>query len=224
MVLGALIVLGAVIAGALIYGAAVDRAVSVPSVVGMREAQAASLLRHKGFSVRSTGGYSDAYAPGDVMAQRPASGATAKKGARVRLVVSHGLLHPAVVSVVGETSSNAAAALRTQSFVPTRLSQHSTSVPPGQVIRQHPAAGTALPRGATVRYWVSSGPPKVPVPDVVGASEGSATDTLKAAGFSVAVNTTLGLGTFPGDVTKQKPSAGSRALKGSQVTIWVAIF
>ena len=97
-------------------------------------------------------------------------------------------------------------------------------MPPGQVIRQHPAAGTALLRGATVRYWVSSGPPKVPVPDVVGASEGSATDTLKAAGFSVAVNNTLGLGTFPGDVTKQKPSAGSRALKGSQVTIWVAIF
>jgi serine/threonine-protein kinase len=223
-VLAALIVLAAVVAGVLAYRAYAQRSVAVPAVVGMREARAASLLRHKGFSVRSTGGYSDAYAPGAVMAQRPAAGVAAKKGVRVRLVVSRGLLHPAVVSVVGETSSNAAAALRAQSFVPRRLSQHSTSVPVGQVIRQRPAAGTSLLRGATVRYWVSSGPPKVPVPDVVGASEGSATDTLKAAGFSVVVNTALGLGTFPGDVVKQKPLAGSRALKGSQVTIWVAIF
>jgi serine/threonine-protein kinase len=74
-----------------------------------------------------------------------------------------------------------------------------------------------------VRYWVSSGPPKVSVPDVVGAGEGGATDSLKAAGFSVAVDTTVGFGHFPGDVVKQDPSAGSRALQGSQVTIWVAL-
>src|SRR5665648_966948 len=124
------------------------------------------------------------------MAQRPAAGASVKEGLRVHLVVSRGLLHPAVVSVVGGTSSGATAALRAQSFVPGRLSQHSSSVPPGQVIRQSPAAGTTLLRGGSVRYWVSSGPAMVPVPDVVGASEGSATDTLRAAGFSVAVSTT----------------------------------
>lgn len=221
-VLAALIALAAVLAGVLVYLAYVDRAVAVPSVVGMREARGASELRHEGFSVRSTGGYSDAYAPGVVMAQRPAAGASVKKGLRVHLVVSRGLLHPAVVSVVGETSSGATAALRAQSFVPGRLSQHSSSVPPGQVIRQSPAAGTPLLRGGTVRYWVSSGPPMVPVPDVVGASEGSATDTLRAAGFSVAVATTGGGDGFPGTVVGQEPSAGSSALQGSQVTIWLA--
>ncbi len=61
------------------------------------------------------------------------------------------------------------------------------------------------------------------VPDVVGLGEGGATDSLKAAGFSVAVDTTVGFGHFPGDVVKQDPSAGSRALQGSQVTIWVAL-
>ena len=221
-VLAALIALAAVLAGVLVYLAYVDRAVAVPSVVGMREGRGASELRHEGFSVRSTGGYSDAYAPGVVMAQRPAAGASVKKGLRVHLVVSRGLLHPAVVSVVGETSSGATAALRAQSFVPGRLSQHSSGVPPGEVIRQSPAAGTPLLRGGTVRYWVSSGPPMVPVPDVVGASEGSATDTLRAAGFSVAASTTDGGDGFPGTVVKQEPSTGSRALQGSQVTIWLA--
>ena len=221
-VLAALIALAAVLAGVLVYLAYVDRAVAVPSVVGMREGRGASELRHEGFSVRSTGGYSDAYAPGVVMAQRPAAGASLKKGLRVHLVVSRGLLHPAVVSVVGGTSSGATAALRAQSFVPRGLSQHSSGVPPGQVIRQSPAAGTTLLRGGSVRYWVSSGPPMVPVPDVVRASEGSATDTLRAAGFSVAVSTTGGGDGFPGNVVEQEPSAGSSALQGSQVTIWLA--
>jgi beta-lactam-binding protein with PASTA domain len=94
------------------------------------------------------------------MAQQPAAGVSAKKGVRVHLIVSRGLLHPAVVSVVGATSSGAATALRAQSFVPVALSQHSSGVPPGQVVRQSPAAGASLLRGGTVRYWVSSAPPK----------------------------------------------------------------
>ncbi len=218
-----LVVLAAAIAGVVAYRVYASRALAVPAVVGMGARQAAHVLRDKGFSVGSTGGYSDTVARGAVMAQKPAAGAALKKGQRVRLVVSRGLLHPAVVSVVGKTSSEAAAALRAESFVPRALSQHSPAVAPGLVIRQRPAAGSPLLRGRRVRYWVSSGPPKVSVPDVVGAGEGGATDTLKAAGFSVAVDTTVGFGHFPGDVVKQDPSAGSRALQGSQVTIWVAL-
>jgi serine/threonine-protein kinase len=221
--LAVIIVLAAVVAGVLAYRAYAARSVIVPSVLGKTESHAVSMLDHEGFTVRTTGGYSDTVAPGAVMAQHPAAGVPLKKGTQVRLVVSRGLLHPAIVSVVGATSSAAAAALRAQSFVPVKLSQHSSTVRRGLVIHQSPAAGTSLLRGGTVRYWVSSGPLKVQIPDVVGASEGSATNTLKAAGFAVVVNSTLGLGTFPDNVTKQKPAAGSLALKGSQVTIWVAI-
>ena len=222
-VLVCLIVLAAAIAGIVAYRVHAGRALAVPAVVGMAEHQAAHVLRDRGFTVGTSGGYSDTVAPGAVMAQKPAAGAALKKGQRVRLVVSRGLLHPAVVSVVGKTSSEAAAALRAESFVPKALSQHSPTVAPGLVIRQRPAAGSPLLRGHRVRYWVSSGPPKVPVPDVVGAGEGGATDTLKAAGFSVVVDTTVGFGHFPGDVVKQDPAAGSRAPQGSQVTIWVAL-
>ena len=218
-----LVVLAAAIAGVVAYRVYASRALAVPAVVGMGAHQAAHVLRDKGFTVGSTGGYSDTVARGAVIGQKPAAGAALKKGQRVRLVVSRGLLHPAVASVVGKTSSEAAAALRAESFVPRALSQHSPAVAPGLVIRQRPAAGSPLLRGRRVRYWVSSGPPKVSVPDVVGLGEGGATDSLKAAGFSVAVDTTVGFGHFPGDVVKQDPSAGSRALQGSQVTIWVAL-
>ena len=222
--LGVLVVIVAVVAGVLAYRAYAGRAVAVPSIVGMTKVRAVSALHRKGFIVGTSGGYSDTYAPGVVMAQRPEPGVALKKGLRVRLVVSRGLLHLAVVSVVGQTSATAAAALRAQSFVPKRLSQHSNAVPKGQVVRQSPAAGVATLRRGTVRYWVSSGPAKVPVPDVVGASEGSATDALKTAGFAVAVKSTLGLGTFPGNVVRQLPAANALVPRGARVTIWVAIF
>ena len=221
--LAGLVVLVAAIVGVVAYRAYAGRALTVPAVIGVGERQAVRLLRDKGFTVRSTGGYSDKVVRGAVMVQRPAAGVALKKGQRVRLVVSRGLLHPAVAAVVGETSSEAAAALRAESFVPRALSQHSLAVAPGLVIRQRPAAGSSLLRGSRVRYWVSSGPRKVPVPDVVGAGEGDATDSLKAAGFSVAVDTTVGFGHYPGNVVRQDPAAGSRALQGSQVTIWVAL-
>ena len=221
---GVLVVIAAALAGFFVYRAWAARPVAMPYVVGMTKAHAAGSLRAKGFVVHTAGGYSDAYAPGVVMAQRPVPGSSLKKGQRIRLVVSRGLLHPAVVSVVGETSAAAAAALSAQSFVPTRLSQHSTSVPKGKVIRQSPVAGTATLRGSAVSYWVSSGPPKVPVPYVVGVSEGNATDALKTAGFAVQVKNTFGLGAFPGNVTKQVPAAGVLLARGAKVTIWVAVF
>ena len=224
VVVAAVVLAAAVLGGWLGYRAWAGRARAVPAVVGLSQARAADALRHKGFVVRTAGGYSDAYASGLVMAQRPRSGATLHKGGTVRLVVSRGLLHPAVASVLGMTSDQAATALRGQGFVPHRLWRHSSSVPVGQVVHQNPVATTRLLRGSPVRYWVSLGPLKVRVPSVVGASEGSATDALHAAGFTVAVKNTLGLGTFPGDVTKQAPAAGSRAARGSQITIWVAIF
>ena len=221
---GVLVVIAAALAGFFVYRAWAARPVAMPYVVGMTQAHATGSLRAKGFAVHTAGGYSDAYAPGVVMAQRPVPGSSLKKGQRIRLVVSRGLLHPAVVSVVGETSAAAAAALSAQSFVPTQLSQHSTSVPKGKVIRQSPVAGTATLRGSAVSYWVSSGPPKVPVPYVVGVSEGNATDALKTAGFAVQVKNTFGLGAFPGNVTKQAPAAGVLLARGAKVTIWVAVF
>ena len=221
---GVVVVIAAALAGVFVYRAWAARPVAMPYVVGMTQAHATGSLRAKGFAVHTAGGYSDAYAPGVVMAQRPVPGSSLKKGQRIRLVVSRGLLHPAVVSVVGETSAAAAAALSAQSFVPTQLSQHSTSVPKGKVIRQSPVAGTATLRGSAVSYWVSSGPPKVPVPYVVGVSEGNATDALKTAGFAVQVKNTFGLGAFPGNVTKQAPAAGALLARGAKVTIWVAVF
>ncbi|HEU6445607.1 MAG TPA: Stk1 family PASTA domain-containing Ser/Thr kinase, partial [Gaiellaceae bacterium] len=65
---------------------------------------------------------------------------------------------------------------------PVRLEESSDSVPPGIVIRQEPDAGERIQRGNAVRYFVSTGKPRVQVPEVVGARESDAVATLRAAG------------------------------------------
>ena len=81
-----------------------------------------------------------------------------------------------------------------------------------------------LARGDTVTYWVSTGLPRVVVPDVVGLSSGDAADELEAAGFTVSVDVTFGWGEYPDTVVAQDPSAGVKAERGAEVTISVAVF
>jgi eukaryotic-like serine/threonine-protein kinase len=75
-----------------------------------------------------------------------------------------------------------------------------------------------------VSYWVSSGPPKVDVPDVVGQSQGDAKAALEAEGFVVSVDYVAGWGEMPGDVVAQDPVAGTRGRAGDEVVIQVAVF
>ncbi len=79
-------------------------------------------------------------------------------------------------------------------------------------------------RGDTVTFWVSSGPPRVDVPDVVGLSQGQASDVLEKAGFVVSTDYVAGWGEIPGTVTAQDPVAGVRGRAGDEVVIKVAVF
>lgn len=61
----------------------------------------------------------------------------------------------------------------------------------GVVIWQDPAPGVAVPRGTTVAFTVSEGPPRVAVPDVRALSGDLAAQLLAAAGIAVASTDTV---------------------------------
>ena len=61
-------------------------------------------------------------------------------------------------------------------------------MPAGRVIRTDPAQGTASAQGTAVTLVVSTGPPTSAVPDVGGATEAEARQTLTGAGFQVALD------------------------------------
>jgi serine/threonine-protein kinase len=87
----------------------------------------------------------------------------------------------------------------------------------GIVFKQDPAAGSKIDKGGTVTIWVSTGPPKVTVPDVKGEQWTAAQQALVNAGlkpqkFSVP-------GTTAGKVTATDPAAGQSVPKGSTVRV-----
>ncbi|MFD6421199.1 Stk1 family PASTA domain-containing Ser/Thr kinase [Streptomyces sp. NPDC060198] len=90
----------------------------------------------------------------------------------------------------------------------------------GKICDQDPSGGD-IEKNATVTVHVSSGAPKVEVPDVTEKSKDSARKQLEEKGFTVKVESEQSDAT-PGTVTKQSPEGGSEAEKDSEVTITVA--
>ena len=104
---------------------------------------------------------------------------------------------------------------------PVPRQEASDSVPRGIVIRQEPDAGERIQRGNAVRYFVSSGPPRVEVPEVVGARESDAVATLRAAGLVPKV-VDIFSDEREGTVIAQDPKGGTSIVEGSDVRLNVS--
>lgn len=104
----------------------------------------------------------------------------------------------------------------------------TSSQPANRVIGQSPSAGTTLRKGSRVRLRVSAGPnpqPATSVPNVVGQDQASAADTLRTAGFKVAVlNRPTSNQSRDGLVVEQQPHTGASIPGGVQVTIFIGRF
>jgi eukaryotic-like serine/threonine-protein kinase len=158
---------------------------------------------------------------GQVSATDPPAGKSVPKGSTIRVNVWSGPAPATVPSVVGDSLSVAITALRNAGFNPNPTYVKSDA-PQNQVIHQNPVPGTSRPKGTSVDLTVSSGPPQVTVPDVVGYTSQQALLTLQRAGF--VVNQQPVSVTDPSQVNVvrgQNPDGGASATKGSTVTIEV---
>ena len=124
-----------------------------------------------------------------------------------------------VPDVVGLDQADAAGRLAAVHLEPDTQFKASAK-PTGKVIGQHPGAGTHVDQGSTVTVVVDRGAPKVDVPDVTGATLADARKQLQDAGLEVQT-TEVSAGKPPGTVVSQAPEAGSKAQKGSSVTLSV---
>ncbi|MFD4016137.1 Stk1 family PASTA domain-containing Ser/Thr kinase [Streptomyces sindenensis] len=91
----------------------------------------------------------------------------------------------------------------------------------GQICSQDPKADAMMDKDGTVTVVVSSGAPKVEVPNVLEKSEDGAREVLENKGFSVNV-TTAESEAAEGTVIKQNPKGGQKADEESEVTITIA--
>ncbi|MFE9404556.1 Stk1 family PASTA domain-containing Ser/Thr kinase [Streptomyces sp. NPDC006530] len=92
--------------------------------------------------------------------------------------------------------------------------------PKGNICTQSPASGT-MKKGETILVTVSTGAPKIEVPDVTQKDKDSATQLLQNKGFQVKTKEVESSST-PGTVDKQDPAGGSQAEKNSTVTLTIA--
>jgi serine/threonine-protein kinase len=195
--------------------------VRVPDVVGRTRDEATRTLQEAGFEVRAVRRRS--VRPRDtVTSQRPEAGTTAEEGSTVEMTVSNGPGIDEVPEVEGMPRSEAVDALEKAGFEVREERESSDTIKENRAIETDPPAGTQLEGGQTVTLVVSSGPPRVSVPDVVGQTQREATRTLEDAGFEVAVDRSENANVREGTVLAQDPSQG-QLRKGSTVRIVVAV-
>ncbi len=90
--------------------------------------------------------------------------------------------------------------------------------PAGFVFGQDPSAGTRVDSGSTVTLTVSTGKPKVDVPDVVGKSQTDAVAELTQAKLKVDPHQ-INSDQPTGQVIAQDPPAGASVIEGTKVRI-----
>ncbi|MEQ1558748.1 MAG: PASTA domain-containing protein [Methyloglobulus sp.] len=129
-----------------------------------------------------------------------------------------------VPNVVGQTQTAAQAALTAGNLVVGGITTApSDMVAAGLVISQNPAAGASVAQNTPVDLVVSSGPPPVVVPGVVGQTQTAAQAALTAANLTVGTVTTASSDTIAaGLVISQNPAAGASVAKSTPVALVVS--
>jgi eukaryotic-like serine/threonine-protein kinase len=193
----------------------------VPDVANLPAKQAVQALNSAGFKVTQDTQSSLTVPQGSAIKTSPPANQSIPKGSNVRLLVSSGPPQVTVPPVVGQDRGVATATLQGAGLKVAAKAVTSTR-PKDEVIAQDPGGNSTVDKGSLVTITVSKGPEKVAVPDVVGQLRADAVATLRSAGFTVTV--VRRESTQPPDtVFRQTPPAPTQAVKGSGVTIFVAI-
>jgi len=101
-------------------------------------------------------------------------------------------------------------------------SERHSETPAGIAIAQSPAPGTRVDSGAAVRVVLSSGPPPVSVPGVVGKDSATAEGLVADAGLRYSLAHVASPGSVPGTVVRQSPAPPASAPRGSTIALSLA--
>ncbi|MFP5362485.1 MAG: Stk1 family PASTA domain-containing Ser/Thr kinase [Thermoleophilia bacterium] len=216
LLLGALGLIGLVL---LLISVLSPERVQVPDVVGSSISVATQRLQNEGFEVVPVRDNSDK-PRNTVIGQDPQGGESADEGSRVTINVSDGPAITDVPDVVGDGRGEARRKLVAAGFEVDEKAVTSESVRLNRVVSQSPDGGSLAEQGRTVTIEVSSGPERLPVPDVTGRTEDEARSALDA--FRVVVQEKEDAEAEPGTVLAQKPARGTLP-RGATVTLSVAI-
>jgi beta-lactam-binding protein with PASTA domain/predicted Ser/Thr protein kinase len=193
------------------------------NVEGLSSSQALAKLRDAGFVPTTTPQASSTVASGHVINTNPPAGTEVQVGSHVTVFVSSGPASVSVPDVVGQSQTAAEATLTNAKLDVGAITQQvSSTQAPGTVISQSPTTGASAHEGDKVNLTVAQAPKEVAVPDVRGAAVAAAESALTHAGLTPrAVPRTTTEPSQKGVVLGQSPAGGTKARKGTTVTIEV---
>ena len=149
------------------------------------EEEAKSFLTGQGFGSLVRYEASDQVAKGKVIRTEPAAGTQLSDGQVIGIWVSSGpetVEMPNVVDMSREQAIKILQGLRNVSIV--EQTESSAYVEAGNVTRTDPKVGTELAQGTTITVYISSGPEKAQMPNVVGMDVSEARKLLTDLGFT----------------------------------------
>lgn len=198
--------------------------VEVPDLEGFSVAQAKAALKEKGLEFAKAGEESsDDVDKGDITRTDPEAGTKVEPGSTVQVYISSGKGDISVPSVIGDSESEAKAALEAAGFDVETRSDYSDSVEKGKVMIQTPEADTKGKEGDTVTITISLGTETIEVPDVTGKSQSAAQSTLENAGLSAGSISEEASDTVKkGAVISSDPAAGTKVNKGAKVNLVIS--
>ena len=202
--------------------------VVVPALTGKTMDQAKQELNGTGLGIRQNGtASSDTVEKGQIISQDPQDGKTVEKNTTIGVIISSGPAENSenavdIPNVVGQSESDASAALAAKGFNVSKTTSYSSSVAEGYVISQTPEGDIQGKEGDTITLEISLGSEKITVPDVVSTykSEEQAKEILSQ--FNVSTTTKYS-DTDAGIVIGQSLAEGTQADPGASITITVSL-
>lgn len=202
--------------------------VVVPSLTGKTMDQAKQELNGTGLGIKQVGtASSDTVEKGQIISQDPQDGKTVEKNTTIEVIISSGSAGNSenavdIPNVVGQSETDASAALTAKGFNVTKTTSYSSSVAEGYVISQTPNGDTQGKEGDTITLEISLGSEKITVPDVSTSykSEEQAKELLSQFNVSTATKYS---DRDAGIVIGQSLAAGTQADPGASITITVSL-
>lgn len=193
---------------------------TVPELVGLPVDEARTAIEGSRLAVGEVAERNDEQVNAGVVMESSVDGDGVEPGAEfltdtpVDLVISAGPSPRSVPPLEGLTVGQATAALEDENLLIATTESHSQTVAEGRIISSRPGAGAQVDRGSTISVTVSLGLPFVEVPGVVGLPVPDAIDVLKADGFEVEINGTVG-----SEVLATRPVGGESVRQGTTIEI-----
>ncbi|MFM7617416.1 MAG: Stk1 family PASTA domain-containing Ser/Thr kinase [Actinomycetes bacterium] len=195
--------------------------VDVPSVIGIQEQPATLTLQQRGFKVR-VDRLPSTRPEGEVFGQDPRPGTRINEGETVLLRVSAGEGSVKIPAVENEVAEDARLDLEAAGFTVTSVDEASETIEEGNAIRTDPPTGRSVPVDTPVTLYVSTGKPKVTVPNVANLTLNDALVQLQGVGL-IPQTTRQPSATVPIDsVVSSDPPGGTIVPKGTVVKLVIS--